>query len=95
MKNIIAKTDGTEAKMPNVRFDCSLCGTSWGADFTDSPNSGYEWCWGDQKLTTIYTVSNCPVCGCQASVTFDRDYFKNAILLKTQDNLVAPVDEQK
>lgn len=95
MKEIIVVTGGTEAKMPNVHFDCPLCDTAWGADFTNSADSGYEWFWDDQKLTKIFAVSTCPVCGCQATVTFNKDYFKKAMLLKTQEDLIVPTEDQK
>lgn len=93
-KTIIARADGTTLKMPNVHFDCPFCGTAWGASFEDSAHLGYDW-YTDEKTKEIVTYSRCPVCMEGAATKFDADYFKAAMLNNTEDNIVAPTEDEK
>ena len=93
-KKIIARADGTTLKMPSVHFDCPFCGTAWCASFEDSYIQGYEWS-TDEKTKEITTYSCCPVCNECAVTKFDTDYFRSAMQNNTEDDLVAPTEDEK
>lgn len=93
-KKIIARADGTTLKMPSVHFDCTFCGTAWGASFEGNYTQGYDW-GTDEKTNKISTYSRCPVCNDIAVTKFDADYFKAAMLNNTEDDIVAPTEDEK
>lgn len=93
-KEIIARADGTTLKMPNVHFDCPFCGTAWGASFEGNYIQGYEWSI-DEKTKEVTTYSRCPVCSECAVTKFNAEYFKKAMQNNTEDNLVAPTEDEK